>query len=517
MNEEKIKEIFDDLYQIDPELKKFEKELFELVENMISSRPDIKMDKEFESRLRKKLFEEAKKLKDKGGRIAAGFWKKVLFGLDKKFVYSFIFFGILAIFSSALVALIYPGRDADDEGIKISRLKDGAFGVLNSASGENFLAGNSLGERAAGLGGGGQTIAMDSSAASPKAMSLSDSVESGSAVMPPYGDYEYEYVYQGEEFKLDDASIGARDGKMEVLRRIKGFSSSFDPSVLIGDNLVDLNSFSHTSLQNLSFAENKNDGLAVNINFVDGSLSIYENWIYWQDAAVDSSRINSGISVSNFPADEKIIAVADDFLKTRGINRAYYESGTVDDAWRAYYEKAEDKASVYVPEVISVLYPLNIGGREIYDQSGERDGLRVSVNIGKMKVSGVWTLYNQEYQSSFYPIEQDFEKVLTKASAISGYPILFRGAEGIEDGSDDFFSDKRLFLRKIKVELGTPKLEYGKFWNYSNGQSEELLVPVLIFPIANPDQLENFYRKNVIVPLVQDLLTGNGRYYEIMK
>ncbi len=51
----KIKSIIDDLYAIDPSLKKQEKDLEKLVEKLIEAKPDIKMDKVFVSGLRRSL------------------------------------------------------------------------------------------------------------------------------------------------------------------------------------------------------------------------------------------------------------------------------------------------------------------------------------------------------------------------------------------------------------------------------------------------------------------------------
>ena len=60
-----IKSIIDDLYKIDPSLKKQEKDLEKLVEKLIEAKPDIKMDKVFVKNLRRCLSSKADEMMEK--------------------------------------------------------------------------------------------------------------------------------------------------------------------------------------------------------------------------------------------------------------------------------------------------------------------------------------------------------------------------------------------------------------------------------------------------------------------
>jgi Ca-activated chloride channel family protein len=56
-----IHEILHDLYEVDPTLKKKEKELKKIIEKLISSKPSVMMDEEFKKTLKKKLLQQFKK------------------------------------------------------------------------------------------------------------------------------------------------------------------------------------------------------------------------------------------------------------------------------------------------------------------------------------------------------------------------------------------------------------------------------------------------------------------------
>src|SRR5258707_28170 len=60
---EKAKQILADLFMIDPELKKYEKEVEQAVVNMMSAKPDTKFDESFATRLKAELALRAKTIR----------------------------------------------------------------------------------------------------------------------------------------------------------------------------------------------------------------------------------------------------------------------------------------------------------------------------------------------------------------------------------------------------------------------------------------------------------------------
>ena len=62
----------------------------------------------------------------------------------------------------------------------------------------------------------------------------------------------------------------------------------------------------------------------------------------------------------------------------------------------------------------------------------------------------------------------------------------------------------------IEVKIGTPTLSYVKIWQYNNNQNDELLVPAFIFPILEKPAVNYFYKDNIIVPLISDMLDSDN-------
>ena len=110
----------------------------------------------------------------------------------------------------------------------------------------------------------------------------------------------------------------------------------------------------------------------------------------------------------------------DKFLNDRGISLEHYSKPQVDNYWRVDYEKTEDKSNYYIPESLNVIYPLLVNGESVYDQSGNLDGLRVSVNLLQNTVSGVNNLTSFRYETSDYNLETQSDKILNLAQS-GGY------------------------------------------------------------------------------------------------
>jgi hypothetical protein len=164
------------------------------------------------------------------------------------------------------------------------------------------------------------------------------------------------------------------------------------------------------------------------------------------------------------------------------------------------YERARVKEGYYIPDTVSVVYPLKVQDKAVYDDGGNKAGLHVNVNIRLMRVAGIWDFNAQKYQSSAYAAETDVKKILGFAER--------GGVYGYYDAST---------AKIVDVELGTPEIAYLKYWNYRNGTSDELLVPSLVFPIVKMPDDPNFYRKSVIIPLAKELLDAqNGGPVNIM-
>jgi len=319
---------------------------------------------------------------------------------------------------------------------------------------------------------------------------MGDSRTMSSKMIAPM--HSYTYVYKGDPLELSDATS-------TVYRRIKGdgnLSNNLDS--LISSKAfgpINLGAFSNLKTGSISLVEDKKLGLNINIDFNEENIYIGQNWLQWK-----SERDNCGdnqacwdsyrLKISDIPEDASVIAMTNDFLSSKGISLEHYGEAKVDNSWRLNYEASDDKANYYIPEEISVVYPLVVDGQTVYDQNGNLDGLRVTVNLLQHAVSGVNNLTTYRYETSDYNLETDSAKVVALAEK-GGY------------GSGIYYG---ISQDKITLELGTPTKTLIHLWRYTNNTNEELLIPALMFPVNNAPA-DYYGSKFVTVPLVQEMIT----------
>jgi hypothetical protein len=520
MNPE-IQKILNDIYEADPGLRGRELEIMAIVEDLVRARPDTQFDENFRARLRAEIMRRAGSMDASAPDIARN-----------KFVWlqrlAFVAAGA-AICALIVLPLAYNRQGlvsgvhdllAGKKTAGIERLGDQAFGslALGTISGSGGQTA-SMEKDSAANAAARQSVTLVAPAATPAAdysgtdlgMSVSGEgggssgsagkVSPGSIGMPVYYENNYTFVYKGENFSVSDS-------KMDVLKRNKNAGAPQLGSLLSGSglNMVDWTRYASAKIQNVSFVTDGDKGYAVNANFIDGSVSISQNWpsggyAIMRDATVISSEIAPDIAyrplkMANLPADDKIIAAANKFLSDFGISVAGYGEPFVQNDWRLNYESQPDAASIYVPDSLTVIYPLKINNKDVFDESGNKSGLFVNVNVRDMIATGVWELASQQYQSSAYDTEKDAARLINIA----------------ENGG---FRQYRYFVENNgnvkQVELGTPALAYVRLWIYKDNVSEELFVPAYIFPITKKPAGIYLYQKNIIVPVIKDVLEQDNQ------
>lgn len=522
MEKNQLTKILQDLYDWNPKLKTKESELIELIEALSKTKPDTQFDERFAAELKKDLLSHRILLDDDEGLEESNslfnfnnMTKKLYFGLGAVALTSLVVVAVL-INNQTTNKTSFVFKDTEENADQFVQAGPGAFGSLaklaqGDVSGKMAETAQSTPVREITSDGfatmpepsldvaTSRNISTDSGdvqIGSPVGATLSaPAVGLGGGGMG--GDYakmilpmqSFEYVYTGEPLDLIDEQA-------LVYRRLKGdgsLSNKFNG--LIGGQKVgplDLQVFSGLQTNSLAFNENRPFGYSVNIDLREESIYIGQNWPYWQterDKCGDNVACweSYRLKINDIPADDSVIAMADKFLSDKKIGRSNYGEPKIDNFWRLNYESSNDKDNYYIPEEISVIYPLMIDGQPVYDQGGGFDGLRVNVNLLHKRVSGVSNLTTARYQSSKYALETDAQKVLEAAS--KGGSRFYYG-EGAE---------------KITLELGTPTKSLIRYWRYADGLSEELLVPALIFPVKNiPD---NYYGSRFItIPLVKEML-----------
>ena len=516
-----IRTILEELYALEPELKEREAELAPLILKLVELKPDIKPSASFAQELKLKLINHEQELMT--NNIVSNDKITLLMKIFSFLRTPYLVVGAGLVAIALILVASLPGlwrRTATTQpfAASVTRLPEGAFGSLvATAGGTATPVGLGAGQAERGLGSAEFGAGVDKSAALqavPSAVAPSvgfnESVDSSVATSAPAGlggsgvgiarpDYYrlYNYRYAGEP-------VTDLPGQVDVLRRVKnvglpvnaGFLGSFDVGSL------KLNSFSETSLSQVTLTEDREFGYVISIDFMEGTVNVFENWRRWpqpgNDCRDEVCYRNLQLKPEDMPDDASLIALANAWLNKHGINPASYGAPYVQDEWRVYYAQAEDKPIAYVPDVVTVIYPLQVNDAAVYENGGSQAGLGVNVNVRYSRVSGMWNLTSQQYQSSAYEAETDFDTLFKYVNAGNqGYAMPLMYPRPPIDGGQ----------KRVEIDLGTPTRGYLRYWNYLNNENQELLLPALVFPVQNQPADSNYYApKQVVVPLVKEFL-----------
>lgn len=489
MNQFSLTQILSELYELDPSLRGHEKELQDILLKMLKARPEVKVDQAFAQNLRRTLLSTTPKQNTNFISYFSSMIKKPV-----------VFAGAATLGAVLLVSAYmmkapsqeYPFELVGPSLSVAGQLPRNAFGpLLNSGSmgaslgSEEARSSDSLALRQ----GGGVTP--------PQAASTNAAVSEPAMdkMIAPY--YTYEYKYTGEPLNLTETEVS-------VFRRVKdtGLSRDF-AEALIGKNngMLDLSRFGDAYLQTFQIAQNKDDGYLINVDLQNGTVNVNPQYERWYPVCYSANcPTPKSLTEKDIPSDDKIIAIANDFLKDFGVDASKYGAPVVDDTWKNNYPMplaVEDSArssmiARYIPDVVSVIYPISIEGQKITENNGQDFGLHVNVDIRKMKGQGLWNLFTNQYQKSNYEAETETARILKIA----------------ENGASGWYAGPQEQIRTLN--LGTPEKIYVPHYQYvpENGTSNELYIPALKFPITNtPEDQPYFYQKFIIVPLVKEVLS----------
>ncbi|NUM25368.1 MAG: hypothetical protein HUU49_01955 [Candidatus Buchananbacteria bacterium] len=493
-----IKTILAELYQLDPELKKYEPDLIRIVSEIIKVKPNTKFDKKFAAQLRSQLLSETKTSQSNSLRDLFNM-KKLAYALGGAVLAALVMIPLLKNPQTGqMLNLNAPTPEVLDMSLKISRLGNEAFGSLVNqtvdqlAAAPQAMADGTEATNERSQSGGGTPAAPVPMGFGGGAGVTGVSIDA-KMIAPAEGFVTYKYVYAGDELTLDESTV-------DVFKRVKGLNNQSSlNSLLSGFNLglLNLGSFGQSTIDNITVTESGRYGYMINIQANEGFISINKNWLTWpQVTCTDPNCENLRIRESDIPADDVLIKLANDFIAKHNISLEGYGSPEVQTNWRLAYEQTQNKSEYWFPDTVNVIYPLEINGQQAYEQYGtDKVGLIVSIDVREKKVAGLSNLTNQNYQSSSYQSETSAEKILAFAE---------RG--GINAG---WWAPED--SKVVEVTLGTPTKELIRYYRYQNNQTEELLIPALIFPVTKrPDNSEYFYAQSVVVPLVSELLNQDN-------
>lgn len=528
MKQKKLEAILNDIFQLDPKLKSFEKEIRKMVESILQNMPEKTIDANFEKKLKQEIMNKISELKNKDSVKGESL-------ISPKAAFSFPIHklsyvaGLTVLVFALVISYGFMPETKDSENTKITfneasskdivtqvsqkesfvRSAKGAFGKLSFISNPDVAAkpmSAVASEELAASGGSAASVSgitsSDASVSSPVAMGMGgDSVMARSTkIMPPYEYMNFKYVYKGDEFTQELENV-------DVYKRTKtsfGGQNLVDFITGLDYGLINMSKFKgKAEVPNVSFNEDREFGYSVNINMADNNIFIYSNWLKWprldstctDDACFARYRMQIGDMLPN----EEVISITNSFMDEYGIDKNDYGTPIVQDNFRNEYEIASDKTSIYLPDEVSVVYPLKINNSITVDESGNPTGLYVSVNMRHKRVSGLNTLSPKTFEVSAYDAITDSKKLISLAEQGGVYPIYYNNEEG----------------KNIEVSLGTPSIVLARQYKYDEkkGMSDELYVPALSFPVTDiSDNSVFFYRKNVIIPLAADMISDIPEY-----
>ncbi len=471
--------------ELDPSLRAQEEELVPILEKLLKRKPAVEPDPAFVQKLRVLLRDKAM-----APRTSSSFFSfftmhalnyAVTGAVLGAIITGPVVYGIMQ--SNGLPA--FPQEGSRDQALfsySVEETGNRAFGDLSTIN-------------TAGQGGGG----MDAYNPRPQSGGGGATAESTMLANP---DMDQKMLIAPEmveyNLKFDGELPALTNEQVEILKRQKGVSSADMSKIMSAFNtgLADLNSFDGAKTDTLSFYQDKAYGYLVNVSFREGMISISQNWEKWPQPGAECRdeacyrRIQ--LKMSDIPADETLISIADAFVREHGIDLSQYGPAEVDTMWKQSYGLAADQTQIYVPDQIRVIYPQLVEGQHMYDEGGGKVGLSVGVNIREKKVSDVWGIMDQKYLKSSYPGVTDAAQITAFLENYGKVPPEWITGE--------------TKLKTVDITLGTPEIGYMKMYTYESNVSEELIVPALIFPVTNVPAGEYYYRTTIAVPLAADML-----------
>jgi hypothetical protein len=522
-----ISKLLSELYALDPELAKKEPELTKILTEMLTQKPDTRFDENFRAQLRQKLSAEI--VKSKPVARAGIDWKGILAGFlaggSAIALASYLLLPSIVPTSGPIVPTSGPivpvsapvvqstpekaGEKAPvlavnsiDFGFSAEKISKAAFGSISHVSGGDKNATMSS-ERSVSPSATSSSISSNMMRKEPP---LSNSVpipstpegspkmmgDSRPEMMPPYLQKVYSYTYAGTGYAFKDTQLSVLQKKKNTMSAVEtdAFLKNFNVSS------IDLAQFSKLKINNITLAETQEYGMSLYIDFVEGTIGLSKNWNLWPQAKCTEGKCQT-TQIGEMPSDEKSIEIAQKFVKTYGISTASYGKPIVNSEWRAQYEIAADKDYAYVPDSVSVIFPLGIDGKDVYEEYGQAKGMTVNIDVKTGRVTDVFGMEKLDFASSDYAVESDFSKILDMASkgGRNGYSYPVGDSETPD---------------VVKIPLGEPELIYEHLYDYQDGNGVEYLVPALKFPVMQAPKDGEYFQKTVIVPVIAEFFTNQN-------
>lgn len=475
ITQEKIQDILRDLYALDPEFEKHERKLTTLITQLLASKPEVTVDAAFANTLRRKLAAQTTLMENSKTEQKGSWARRLNYAL-----------GSLALVAIICTTVLYKNNGLPqsfesalsmvDKGTTITSTTPGAFGSLANMS-------------AGGKGGGGDAANSSEMAAAPQAAPI-DTKIAAPGTLPTIVEYTYEYA--GEKLKLTETELS-------VYKRSQNNYPELQKSLLSRLNLKSFgfSNFTNPQMENLTFHDDKEFGYTATIDFMNGSLSLNQNWYRWPNDYLTCSYNPECIKQhysSTTINEQEVLDIANDFFKEQGISLKEYGAPEIQSDWAQIQKSlATDPSSV--PPYVSVVYPRKINGETVRDEGGNPNGVVVNVSLWQKRVGGVYDYGSLRLEESKYQAETDFDRIVRTAT------------------SNSYTGPNEPNTKKVTVTLGTPTKGLIRSWLQKPNEQigNEVYSPALLFPVMSSDTAETYYSKYVVVPLVKEILDSRNQ------
>lgn len=470
-----IQQFLLELYIMDPSLREHETQLIELISRMLQEKPDVKVDETFVSELRMRLVGESIQSHSFLSRffmnhnvpamIGAGAALSLLLVVG---IYQFTANGLSNKTPGGSIASLFQPNE-------IIQKKAGAFGnlALGTFQGIPEERGSAATSQVIGFGGGNALSSQD--------------VTSRMIIAP----VSYTYTYVGEPINISEQT-------MPVYKRLASDLASESLANRLKDagaGMIDLSTFQNLHVQTVSL---KNDRYNIQLDIEQARASIFSQYR-------NEPGVVEEVSLSDVPSEEALIAIANTFLQTHDIDTRAYADPVVDMQWKEQQRRIAYNPDVKgtAPPIITVIYPYALGNTHASNYNGVPEGMQVNIHIARDKVESVWNILAGNFESSQYAVETDQEKM---------NKFIVQGGLYTPWQQDD--AALRQAQDKKQLELGTPTVVYVQHHlpGSNGGDSQEVFIPALQFPVMNKPTEGPFYHSGIVtIPLVKDILDEAGR------
>lgn len=443
MKKQDIKDIIDELIELEPSLTEHRKELEKNVEAIMKAKPNLTITPAF----KKKLLSELQSV------IATTPLTPSPFSAMHKYLYAL---GGAAVASVALyVTMINPTTSFKES--------DDGNAAMNTADQMDYAVGR----------GGGIPQMMDSRMIAPG---------------EPHPYNSVEYIYEGE--------IELEEQALNMFKRLP-LKASSKANILNGtfvSELMDTAAFPSLSVVNVSLTEPGDEPLLVNVDFNEGNISMNRQINYNQrpeskcrdEACFQQYRLQEKDMIS----DSRAITIANDFLEKIGVDTTNFGEPMMQNDWRLQHEKMDSSADFYFPDQLSITYPYIIDGMPVYDEWGNPSGMSVNIDVRLRAAIGMWGLRTMQTEEERIEITDNMQDIIDLART---------------GGMRAYIQPEAKLLQATLGTPRMVYTSYYQ-WDEDRQIGYETYVPALYFPITSMPEESYEVRKAVVVPIGKDII-----------